>query len=113
MTVSRVDPWSALKLSFLISVAVGIMIVIAAMILWFVLDKMHVWAQINDLLVTLNSESLLKLGQFMEFGRVLSFAVVVGVVEIVLMTAFGTLMAIIYNVIATLVGGMHIMVTDE
>lgn len=113
MTISRIDPWSALKLSFLVSVAVGIMIVVAAVILWFVLDSMHVWAQINELLVTLNSEPLLKLGQFMEFGRVLSFSVVVGVLEIVLMTAFGTVMAIVYNIVAMLVGGMHVTVTDE
>lgn len=113
MTISRVDPWSALKLSFLISVAVGIMIVVSAIVLWFVLDSMHVWSQINELLVTLNSEPLLKLGQFMEFGRVLSFSVVVGVVEIVLMTAFGAVLAILYNIVAMLVGGMHVTVTDE
>lgn len=113
MTISRVDPWSALKLSFLVSVAIGVMIVIATAVLWFVLDSMHVWSQVDGLLKTLNSEALLQLGQFMEFGRVISFSVVVGVIEIVLMTAFGALMALIYNVVAMLVGGLHVTVTDE
>ncbi|VEI13353.1 DUF3566 domain-containing protein [Trueperella bialowiezensis] len=113
MTISRVDPLSALKLSFLISVGIGIMIVISAIILWFVLDAMHVWARIENLLVTLNSEPLLELGQFMEFGRVVSFAVVVGVIEVVLLTLFGTVMALLYNVVAMLVGGLYITVTDE
>lgn len=113
MTISRIDPLSALKLSFLVSVGVGIMIVIAAILLWFTLDAMHVWARINELLVTLNSEPLLELGQFMQFGRVVSFAVVVGVIEVVLMTIFGTVMALLYNVVAMLVGGLGITVTDE
>ncbi|WP_216381998.1 DUF3566 domain-containing protein [Arcanobacterium phocae] len=113
MTISRVDPWSALKLSFLVSVAIGIMLVIATAVLWFVLDSMHVWSQIDGLLKTLNSEALLQLGQFMEFGRVMSFSVVAGVIEIVLMTAFGALMALVYNVVAMLVGGLHVTVTDE
>ncbi|MCI7305851.1 MULTISPECIES: DUF3566 domain-containing protein [Trueperella] len=113
MTISRIDPLSALKLSFLVSVGVGIMIVIAAILLWFTLDAMHVWARINELLVTLNSEPLLELGQFMQFGRVVSFAVVVGVIEVVLMTLFGTVMALLYNVVAMLVGGLGITVTDE
>lgn len=113
MTISRVDPWSALKLSFLLSVALGAMIVIASIVLWFVLDAMHVWSQVDELLVTLNSEPLLKLGQFMEFGRVVSFSVVVGVIEIVLFTALGTILALLYNVVAMLVGGLHITVTDE
>lgn len=113
MTISRVDPLSALKLSFLVSVGVGIMIVVAAIILWFTLDAMYVWARIEELLVTLNSAPLLELGQFMQFGRVVSFAVVVGVIEVVLMTAFGTILALLYNVVAMLVGGLYITVTDE
>ena len=113
MTISRVDPWSALKISFLLSVAVGIMIVVAAVVLWLLFDAMHVWSGINDLLVTLNNEQLLKLGQFLHFGRVIPFSVVVAVVEIVIMTALGTVLALIFNVIAMLVGGVHITVTDE
>lgn len=113
MTISRIDPWSALKLSFLLSVAIGIMIVVAAIILWFVLDAMHVWARIDELLQTLNSAPLLELGQYMEFGRLIPFAVVVGVIEIVLFTALGTVMALIYNAISVLVGGLHVTVTDE
>ena len=113
MTISRVDPWSALKISFLLSVALGIMIVVAAIVLWLLFDAMHVWSGISDLLVTLNNEQLLKLGQFLEFGRMIPFSVVVAVAEIVLMTALGTVMALIFNVIAMLVGGVHITVTDE
>lgn len=113
MTISRVDPLSALKLSFLVSVGAGIMIVVAAILLWFTLDAMHVWARIEELLVTLNSAPLLELGQFMQFGRVVSFAVVVGVIEVVLMTALGTITALLYNVVAMLVGGLYITVTDE
>lgn len=113
MTISRIDPWSALKLSFLLSVAIGIMLVVAAIVLWFVLDAMHVWARIDELLVTLNSAPLLELGQYMQFGRMIPFAVVVGVIEIVLFTALGTIIALIYNLIASLVGGLHVTVTDE
>ena len=113
MTISRVDPWSALKVSFLVSVALGIMIVVASVVLWLLFDAMHVWSGIDDLLVTLNNEQLLKLGQFLQFGRIIPFSVVVAVVEVVLMTALGTVMALIFNVIAMLVGGVHITVTDE
>ncbi|WP_084707477.1 DUF3566 domain-containing protein [Arcanobacterium sp. S3PF19] len=113
MTVSRIDPWSALKLSFLISVAIGIMMVIAAIVLWLLLDGMHVWSNIDGLLKTLNSEELLKLGQFLEFGRMIPFAVVAAVLEVVLMTLFGGVFALVFNLVALLVGGFKITVTDE
>ncbi|MFC5369319.1 DUF3566 domain-containing protein [Arcanobacterium bovis] len=113
MTISHIDPWSALKISFLVSVAIGIMLIVASIVLWLVFDAMHVWAGIDDLLKTLNSEQLMKLGQFLQFGRLIPFSVVVAVIEVVLLTALGTLMAVIFNVIAVLVGGLHITVTDE
>lgn len=113
MTISRVDPLSVLKLAFLLSVGIGIMIVVAAIVLWLVLDGMQVWGRIHELLVTLNSEPLLELGRYMEFGRVVSFAVVVGVIEIVLSSLFAFVLALLYNVVAMLVGGLRITVTDE
>ncbi|MDY5585691.1 MAG: DUF3566 domain-containing protein [Arcanobacterium sp.] len=113
MTVSRIDPWSALKISFLVSVAIGIMMVIAAIILWLMLDSMHVWSGITDLLTTFNNSTLLQLAQFLEFGRLIPFAIVIAVVEIVLMTALGGLFALVFNVVAMLVGGFKITVTDE
>lgn len=113
MTVSRINPWSALKISFLVSVAIGIMMVIAAIVLWLVLDGMHVWSSIDDLLKTLNSAELLKVGQFLEFGRMIPFAVVVSVLEVILMTIFGGITAVVFNLVAMLVGGFKITVTDE
>ncbi len=113
MTISRVDPWSALKISFLVSVAIGIMTVVAVMILWFMLDSMHVWAGIHDLLTTFNNEQLLKLAQFLEFGRIIPFTIVVAVAEVVLFTLLGGLLALVFNVVSMLVGGFRITVTDE
>ncbi len=34
LAVSKVDPWSAMKLSFLLCVAIGIMIVVASAVIW-------------------------------------------------------------------------------
>jgi len=113
MTISRIDPWSALKISFLLSIGLGVMIVIATVILWNVLDAMHVFASIEELLNTLGSEAFLELLQYLEFGRVVSFATIIAVVDIVLFTLLGVLFALLYNAIALLVGGLHITVTDE
>ena len=113
MTISRIDPWSALKISFLLSIGLGIMIVISTAILWTVLDKMHVFANIQDLLETLGSDAFLELLQYLEFGRVLSFSVIVGVIDVVLFTFLGWVFALLYNAIAIVVGGQHITVTDE
>lgn len=100
-------------MSFLLAVGLGVMIVISTIILWNVLDAMNVFASIRDLLETLGSEPLLELMQYMEFGRVVSFSIVVAVLDIILFTFLGGIMAILYNLIAMLVGGTHITITDE
>ena len=113
MTISKVDPLSALKIGFFTSVARGIMIVVAMMILWFVLHNMKVFSQIDDLLQTLNQPDLLRLGEYLEFGRWMSFAVIIAIIDVVLLTAMAAVGALLYNLIASLVGGQRITVTDE
>ncbi|MBM9432187.1 DUF3566 domain-containing protein [Flaviflexus equikiangi] len=113
MTISRIDPWSALKVSFLLAVGIGVMIVISTVVVWNVLDAMNVFASIRDLLETLGSAPLLELMQYLEFGRVVSFSIIVAVIDIVLLTFLGAIIAVLYNLIAMLVGGTHITITDE
>lgn len=113
LSISRIDPWSAMKLSFLLSVALGIMIVVATALVWFVLDSMRVFADIEDLLVSIGSESFLQLMDYVKFDRVMSFATIVGVVDILLLTALGTIGAFLYNIVAALVGGLHLTLTDD
>lgn len=43
----------------------------------------------------------------------MSFAVIVAILDIVLMTALSAVAAVVYNIISALVGGLRITVTDE
>lgn len=113
LSVARVDPWSVMKLSFLLSIAVGIGIVVAAAAMWLVLDSMHVFADVEELLVTLDSENFLQLMDYVEFDRVISMAAIIAVVDILLLTALSTLAAFLYNIVAALVGGVHLTLTDD
>ncbi|WP_127128610.1 DUF3566 domain-containing protein [Georgenia sp. SYP-B2076] len=113
LSVSRVDPWSVMKLAFLLSVGLGIIIVVATAVVWFVLDAMHVFADIEGLLTSIGSADFLQLMDYLEFDRVMSFATIVGVVDILLLTALGTIGAFLYNIVASLVGGLHVTLTDD
>src|SRR5699024_3151917 len=92
LTLSHVDPWSVMKLSFLLSIAIGIMIVVASALIWTVLNQMGVFAKINDLMINdLKADSFKPLLEYLEFSRVLSVATVFAVIDIVLITALSTL----------------------
>lgn len=113
LALARIDPWSVMKLSFLLSIAVGIAIIVATAAMWLVLDSMHVFADIEELLVTVDSEAFLDIMEYAEFDRVISMAAIIAVVDIFLLTALATLGAFLYNIIAALVGGLHVTLTDD
>lgn len=101
------------KLGFLIAVAFGIMFVIATAIVWLVLDAMRVFDGMNTLLGDIGNNQLLGVMQYVRFDRVMSMATIIAVADVVLLTALSTLGAFLYNVIAALVGGIHLTLTDD
>ena len=115
LNLARVDPWSAMKLSFLLSVAIGIAFVVAVAVLWTILDSMGVFASVNATIgeVLGDSTKTFNLMDYIGFSRVLSLATVIAVVDVFLLTALWTLAAFLYNVCSALVGGLHLTLTDD
>ncbi|GGB22690.1 hypothetical protein GCM10011492_10610 [Flexivirga endophytica] len=114
LTLSRVDPWSVMKIAFLLSVAIGIAMVVMIAMLWIVLQGMGVWDNVNELLRTLEtSGKTFDIMDYVGFGRVVSLSVVIAVVDVLLMTALATLGAFLYNICSSLVGGVQMTLSDE
>ena len=116
LALTRIDPWSVMKVSFLLSVAAGIMLVVAAAFVWFMLDAMHVFSTIQELVGTVmdsESNAYSALLEYMKFTRAISMATVIAVVNIILTTALATIGSLLYNVTAALVGGVHLTLADD
>jgi hypothetical protein len=113
LTVSRVDPWSVLKLSFLLSVALGIALVVAAAVLWSVLDGMGVFSDVNRVVGEILGDQSFDVMSVVGLSKVLSLATVFAVVDVVLVTAIATLGAFLYNLASTLVGGLQVTLSDD
>ncbi len=115
LTVSRVDPWSAMKISFLLSVALGIAGVVMVSVLWTILNGMGVFDQVNGVVgqIIQDGNSRFDILDFVGFRRVVSLSIVIGVIDVILVTAIATLGAFLYNVSSALVGGLQVTLTDD
>jgi hypothetical protein len=106
-----------MKISFLVSVALGIAGVVMVAVLWSVLSGMQVFSTINELVTMLSTGEdggpSFDLMNYLGFGRVVSLAVVIGVINVILLTALSTLTAFLYNVCTALVGGAQLTLSDE
>ena len=113
--VTRVDPWSVAKVAFMLALAVGIVLVVALALLWWMLDYTGVFAalarNVND--VVGNAQSNFDLLSLLDFTRVMGVALVLASVEVVLVTALVSLFAVLYNLTVSITGGVEVVLTDH
>lgn len=113
MQIRHIDPWSALKVSLLLSVALFFVWMIAVAFLYLVLGGMGVWSKLNsnvgDLLTSTSGGG----GELVSSGTIFGGAALIGLVNIVLLTAMATVGAFIYNLSTDIVGGVEVTLADR
>ena len=107
LAIARIDAWTVMKVAFLLSVALGIAMVVATIVLWLMVDAMHVFSQLEEFLKTMGAGRYADLLDYARLPRVISY------INVVLLTALSTLGAMLYNVVASLVGGVKVSLMDE
>ncbi|HEX6756202.1 MAG TPA: DUF3566 domain-containing protein [Mycobacteriales bacterium] len=110
LLVRHIDPWSTLKFSFVLAVAMFFVWLVAVGVLYGVLDGMGVFDQINSLYAEVAGSGT---GQLFTPSLVLGTAALVGAVNIVLFTALATIGAFVYNICADLVGGIEVTLAER
>ncbi len=118
LRVTRADPWSVMKVSFLLSLAIGVIIIVAAAVLWTTLDSLGVFASLGKTLKEVTGSGTdatggVNLMDYIGFGKVLTFTSLIAVVDVVLLTALSTLAAFIYNAAAGFTGGIELTLAEE
>ena len=112
--IRRIDPWSALKVSLVLSVALFFVWMIAVAFLYLVLGGMGVWSKLNsnvgDLLTSASGQAG---GELLSSGTIFGGAALIGLVNIVLLTAMATVGVFIYNLTTDLVGGVEVTLADR
>jgi hypothetical protein len=118
LRLSRIDPWSVMKVSFLLSIAFGIVTVVSVFMVWSVLGAAGVWTSINTTVSDTvssgnNVASSFNIEDYLGLSRVLGFTMLVSVIDVVLITAIATLGAFLYNMAASLLGGIEVTLAED
>ncbi|MEV0221940.1 DUF3566 domain-containing protein [Streptomyces sp. NPDC050704] len=116
LRVAKADPWSVMKVSFLLSIALGICTIVAAAVLWMVMDAMGVFSTVGGTISEAtgsNESNGFDLQSFLSLPRVLIFTSIIAVIDVVLATALATLGAFIYNLSAGFVGGVELTLAED
>ena len=107
-----IDFWSSVKFSFLVSLCAVVVGVVATLLIYTVLLSTGVLAKLNELMMDIVGDQI-NLLELLNYGTVFTFAVVVGVLNMIVGTAFGAVGALIYNLLVRVLGGFQLGFTSN
>lgn len=113
MYLTHIDPWSVMKQAFLLAIALAVITLAAAAALWFALESAGIIDAITRTATDVGGESGATVTSYLDFGRIMGAALVLAGIETVLVTAFATLLAFMYNLSVGIGGGLEVTLSED
>jgi hypothetical protein len=108
-----IDFWSAVKLSFLVAICGAILLVVATLFVWIVLNSLGVIQDVDAVLADIIGDEATSFTAIFSLGQVMFFASIVALLNIVVGTAIGAISALLYNLSVRLTGGLLVGFTNN
>ncbi len=112
LRVTRVNPLSVAQLTFAFSLCVFVVLMIASAVLWFVLNSIGVFDSVVNAADTLTDGANGGVRSWLSFTRAMEIGLLIGAINVILMTALATLGALLYNLCTEMVGGIEVTLGD-
>jgi hypothetical protein len=110
LQLRHIDPWTVLKFSCVLSIALFVVWMLTVGVLYSMLQASGVVSSINDSVMRINGAGS---DAPLTWKIVLGGASVIGVLNIVLFIALSTIGSVVYNLCADLVGGIEVTLSER
>lgn len=107
-----IDFWSAVKFSCLLSVCIAVVSIVSTILIYVVLVQTGVMDQADSLFMDIVGEEN-SLMNILGFPQVAGFAIVVGILNVIVGTALGAIAALVYNLLVRVLGGFQLGFTSN
>ena len=112
LRLGYVDFWSAVKLSFLAAVALAIVTIVSFLLMYLVVQATGLISMVDELLTSMN-DGTWSFSDFLGLPQVMAFAAVVAILNLVVVTVLGAVVAGIYNLAVKVTGGLLVGFTSN
>lgn len=112
LRIAYIDPLSAIKTSFVLSMVFGIALVFAIIFIWYLLNQSGSLDAATGLVSDVFGTGF-NIAGLLSFSRVLTLGILVTTIQVVVWTLITGLFAIIYNVFAEFIGGVEVTLSDD
>jgi hypothetical protein len=115
LTVARVEPWSVMKFSFVVSLVAFVILFVAVSVLYGALAGLGLFDSLQRVVSDVTSSqgsAGVNAKAWFSASRVLGYTALLGSLNIVLITAMSTIGAVVYNLTSRLVGGVEVTLKE-
>jgi hypothetical protein len=107
-----IDFWSAVKLSFLVAVCLSVVNIVATFLVFTIVQSTGLFENLNSLVQDVAGAGT-DLRSILSVGNVMGFAVVASLLNLVVTTALGAVVAVLYNLSVKITGGILVGFTNN
>ena len=115
LTVARVEPWSVMKFSFVVSLVAFVILFVAVSVIYGTLSALGVFTSLQHVVQSVTSSqdsNGVNAAKWFTASRILSYTALLGALNIVLITAMSTIGAVVYNLTSRLIGGVEVTLRE-
>jgi Transmembrane domain of unknown function (DUF3566) len=115
LTIARVEPWSVMKFSFVVSLVAFVILFVAVSVLYGVLSQLGVFDSLQRVVASITSSqgsAGVNAKAWFSASKVLGYTALLGSLNIVLITAISTIGSVVYNLTSRLVGGVEVTLRE-
>jgi hypothetical protein len=115
LTVARVEPWSVMKFSFVVSLVAFVILFVAVIVLYSVLSGLGVFDSLQRVVTSVTSSqgsAGVNAKAWFSESKVLGYTALLGSLNIVLITAMSTIGSVVYNLTSRLVSGVEVTLRE-
>ena len=107
LVLRRINPLSAFRVALVMSLVGLVAWLLAVVLLYFGMDLAGIWDSVNGVMQDVGG------AQTVTFGLIFGISALIGVVLAVLMTIIAPVLALIYNGVADLLGGVEVSLGER
>lgn len=112
LRIAYINPLSAIKTAFVLSIVFGIAMIFAIIFIWYLLNLSGSLDAATGLVSDVFGTGF-NIAGLLSFSRVLTLGILVTTIYVVVWTLITGLFAIIYNVFAEFIGGVEVTLSDD
>ncbi len=104
----HIDFWSAMKVSAILGLVLGIVQVVVVFVMWTLLQVVGLFGKIDEVMRDILADPEFAITSMLSLPQVMMFTLLVAVLNFVVITVMGAVIAVLYNLSVRITGGLQV-----